>query len=232
MKITGYEKLSLQDFPEHISCIIFTQGCNFKCPFCQNSTLISFDSEHLIDEQEILDYLKLRKGILNGLTISGGEPTLQPDLKEFIIKVKQIGIDVKLDTNGTNDILLKDLIENKLVDYVAMDIKNVWNKYAMTSGIPNINTQRIENSINLLKQNLVDYEFRTTVMNEHHTLQDILKIINMIGDSKYYIQNFRDSDSVLDKSLTELTEEKLILWNQVLKHYANVSIRGIKKEDL
>ena len=231
MKIAGYEKLSLQDFPSHISCIIFTQGCNFKCPFCQNSTLISFDSEQLIDEQEILDYLKLRKDIINGLTISGGEPTLQSDLKDFILKVKQIGIDIKLDTNGTNYTLLKELVEEKLVDYVAMDIKNVWNKYATTSGISDIKIQNIENSINLLKRNLVDYEFRTTVMNEYHTLQDILEIIKLIGNSKYYIQNFKNSDCVLDKNLTELTDEKLILWNQVLKHYANVYIRGLKKED-
>ena len=231
MKIAGYEKLSLQDFPSHISCIIFTQGCNFKCPFCQNSTLIPFDSEQLTSEQEILNYLKLRKKIINGLTISGGEPTLQPDLKEFIAKVKQIGVDIKLDTNGTNYTLLKELIERKLVDYVAMDIKNVWNKYANTSGISDIKIQNIENSINLLKRNLVDYEFRTTVMNEYHSLQDILEIIKLIGNSKYYIQNFRNSECVLDKNLTELTDEKLILWNQVLKHYTNVSIRGLKKED-
>ena len=114
MRIAGYEKISLQDYPNHISCIIFTQGCNLKCPFCQNSTLIPMDTNNLIDEKEILEYLSLRKNILNGVTISGGEPTLQSDLKEFIRKIKDIGLDIKLDTNGLNFNLLKELVENKL----------------------------------------------------------------------------------------------------------------------
>ena len=190
MNIAGYEKISLQDYPNHISCIIFTQGCNMKCPFCQNSTLIPFSSNNLVDEKEIFDYLENRKGLLNGVTISGGEPTVQKDLKEFIIKVRQIGLDIKLDTNGINFPLLKDLIDNKLVDYVAMDIKNIIKKYDYTSGTVNKNMQNILNSINLLKQNKVDYEFRTTIINEHHNLQDILEIIGLIGNSKYYLQNF------------------------------------------
>ena len=231
MKIAGYEKLSLQDYPNHMSCIIFTQGCNLKCPFCQNSTLIPLESENLIPEDEILDYLKLRKDVINGVTISGGEPTLQTDLKEFIIKVKDLGLDVKLDTNGINYNLLEDLIDNKLVDYVAMDIKNIWGKYAKTSGLQKMNMENIQKSINLLKQNKVDYEFRTTIINEYHTLQDILEIINIIGDSKYYLQNFKNSAYVIDKSLTEITEDKLILWNRVLKKYTNVYIRGMEKGD-
>ena len=229
MKIAGYEKLSLQDYPNHMSSIIFTQGCNLKCPFCQNSTLIPMESENLISEDEILDYLNLRKNVINGVTISGGEPTLQPDLKDFIIKVKSFGLDVKLDTNGINYNVLKGLIDEKLVDYVAMDIKNTFEKYAKTSGIAKINEENILKSINLLKQNKVDYEFRTTVINEYHTLQDILEIIKLIGDSKYYLQNFKNSAYVIDKNLTEVTEEKLILWNQILKKHTNVFIRGMKK---
>ena len=225
MKISGFEKLSLQDYPNHISCIIFTKGCNFKCPFCQNSTLIPFDKENLIDEQEIFKYLNLRKGILNGVTISGGEPTIQPDLKSFIKEVKKLNLDVKLDTNGSNPSILQELLDEHLVDYVAMDIKNTWGKYPRTSGIESINISCVQNSINLILQSTINYEFRTTVTNEHHTLQDILEIIKIIGDSKYYIQNFRNSECVLDKSLTELSSEKLNLWNEVLKHYANVSIR-------
>ena len=227
MKIAGYEKLSLQDYPNHISCIIFTQGCNIKCPFCQNSTLIPMDAKDLVSENEIMEYLTLRKNVLNGVTISGGEPTLQKDLKEFAYKVKQIGLGVKLDTNGLNYNLLKELIEEKLVDYVAMDIKNVNSKYGKTSGVPNINMENILKSIELLKQNKVDYEFRTTVITEFHDLQDILEIIEMIGDSKYYLQNFRKSDNVPDKDLTEISEDKLLLWNEVLKKYKNVNIRGI-----
>ena len=231
MKIAGYEKISLQDYPNHISSIIFTQGCNIKCPFCQNSTLIPLEAENLIEEKEVLDYLSLRKNLLNGVTISGGEPTLQKDLKEFITKIKEIGLDVKLDTNGINYNLLKELIEEKKIDYVAMDIKNSFSKYSKTCGMAKMNMDNILNSIELLKQKRVDYEFRTTVINELHTLQDILEIIKLIGDSKYYLQNFRSSEFVLDKTLTEIPNDKLLLWNEVLKKYANVYIRGINKED-
>lgn len=229
MRIAGYEKISLQDYPDHISCIVFTQGCNLRCPFCQNSTLIPMEAENLIDENEILDYLSLRKNILNGVTISGGEPTLQTDLKDFIKKIKNIGLDIKLDTNGLNFNLLKDLIENKLIDYVAMDIKNSFNKYNQTSGIEKINIDNILNSINYLKQNKIDYEFRTTIINEYHTIQDIYNILEIIGDSKYYLQNFKNSSNVLDKNLTSFTDQKLSLWNEILRNYANVYIRGIEK---
>ena len=169
MKIAGYEKISLQDYPNHISSIIFTQGCNIKCPFCQNSTLIPLEAENLIKEKKI--------------------------------------------------------------DYVAMDIKNSFSKYSKTCGMAKMNMDNINKSIELLKENKVDYEFRTTVINELHTLQDILEIIKMIGDSKYYLQNFRSSEFVLDKTLTEIPNDKLLLWNEVLKKYANVYIRGINKED-
>ena len=230
MNIAGFEKISLQDYPNHISCIIFTQGCNMKCPFCQNSTLIPMDSKNLIPENEVLNYIESRKNFINGITISGGEPTVQNDLKDFIIKVKKIGLDIKLDTNGINYNLLEDLINNKLVDYVAMDIKNTMKKYDYTSGIVNVNLKNIMNSINLLKKNIVDYEFRTTIINEHHNLQDILEIINIIGNSKYYLQNFKISQNVIDKDLTEIPEEKILFWNEILKKYKNVYIRGIEKE--
>ena len=231
MKIAGYEKLSVQDYPNHISCIIFTQGCNLKCPFCQNSTLIPLNSENLIEEDEVLAYLSLRKNILDGVTISGGEPTLQKDLKEFIGKVRETGLDIKLDTNGINYNLLKELVEEKMIDYVAMDIKNSLSKYEKTSGVQNINMENILKSIELLKQNKIDYEFRTTIINEYHTLEDVLQIIELVGNSKYYLQNFKNSSCVLDKSLTEVPEEKLKLWNEKLKRYPNVSIRGMDKED-
>ena len=229
MKIAGYEKLSLQDFPNQISCIIFTQGCNIRCPFCQNSTLIPMDSNNLVSEKEIFNYLNLRKNIISGVTISGGEPTLQSDLESFIDKVKKMGLKIKLDTNGLNPKLLEKLIDSKKIDYVAMDIKNSLNKYSLTSGVVKINMQNILNSIELLKKGKVDYEFRTTIINEFHTLQDIFEIIKLIGNSKYYLQNFKNSEYVLDKNLTSFTEEKLVLWNEILKDYPNVYIRGIKK---
>lgn len=230
MKIAGYEKLSLQDFPNQISCIIFTQGCNIRCPFCQNSTLIPMDAKNLISEDEIFNYLNLRKNIISGVTISGGEPTLQPDLENFIDKVKDLKLKVKLDTNGLNTNLLEKLIENQKIDYVAMDIKNSLNKYGLTSGVAKINMQNILNSIELLKKGKVDYEFRTTIINEFHTLQDIIEIIKLVGNSKYYLQNFKNSEYVLDKTLTSFTEEKLVLWNEILKEYPNVYIRGMQKK--
>ena len=230
MKIAGYEKLSLQDFPNQISCIIFTQGCNIRCPFCQNSTLIPMDAKNLISEDEIFNYLNLRKNIISGVTISGGEPTLQPDLESFIDKVKDLKLKVKLDTNGLNTKLLEKLIENQKIDYVAMDIKNSLNKYSLTSGVAKINMQNILNSIELLKKGKVDYEFRTTIINEFHTLQDIIEIIKLVGNSKYYLQNFKNSEYVLDKTLTSFTEEKLVLWNEILKEYPNVYIRGMQKK--
>ena len=229
MKIAGYEKLSLQDFPNQISCIIFTQGCNIRCPFCQNSTLIPMDSNNLVSEKEIFNYLNLRKNIISGVTISGGEPTLQSDLESFIDKVKKMGLKIKIDTNGLNPKLLEKLIDSKKIDYVAMDIKNSLNKYSLTSGVVKINMQNILNSIELLKKGKVDYEFRTTIINEFHTLQDIFEIIKLIGNSKYYLQNFKNSEYVLDKNLTSFAEEKLVLWNEILKDYPNVYIRGIKK---
>ena len=228
MKIAGYEKLSVQDYPDHISCIIFTQGCNMRCPFCQNSELIPTTSTQLVDEKEILDYLTLRKNVLNGVTISGGEPTLQPDLKDFIRKVKVLGYDVKLDTNGLNNKVLEELVNEDLIDYVAMDIKNTFAKYSKTSGIENISTDNFLNSIEFLKaQKKIDYEFRTTIIEEHHSLQDVLDIINLIGDSKYFLQNFKMSEFVIDKSLHEVSDEKLLLWNEILKSHENVKIRGM-----
>lgn len=230
MKIAGYEKISLQDYPNHISCIVFTQGCNLKCPFCQNSTLIPFESNATISQDELLNYLSLRKKFLNGVTITGGEPTLQSDLKAFIIKIKSLGLDVKLDTNGTNYNLLCELINNNLVDYVAMDIKNSFNKYSKTCGLLKLNIENILNSINLLKQNKVQHEFRTTIITEYHDLQDILEIIQFIGNnSNYYLQNFKNSACVIDKTLHSFSDEKLELWNEVLKKYKNVYIRGMKK---
>jgi len=229
MKIAGLEKLSVQDYPNHISCIVFTQGCNMKCPYCQNSTLIDTDINGYISEDEVLDYLTLRKNVLNGVIISGGEPTIQSDLKNFIKKIKKIGFDVKLDTNGLNYNVLEELIEEKMVDYVAMDIKNVFGKYDLTTGIKGINIKNIQKSIELLKQKKVDYEFRTTIIAEHHTLQDIYEIVKIIGNSKYYLQNFKRSENVLDENLTGFSDEKLNLWNEIFKERKNVFIRGIDK---
>lgn len=229
MKIAGMEKITLLDYPEKLACIIFTSGCNFKCPFCQNSDLINCQNPGIISEEEVFDYLEKRKKILDGVVISGGEPTLQTDIKNFIKKTKALGLLVKLDTNGFRPDILKDLIDNKMIDYVAMDVKNALNKYDLTSGVKNINTEHILKSIAILKASNIDYEFRTTIIKEHHDIKDIEEIIKIIGkNSKYYLQNFRDSEIVIDKNLHGFSDEELISMKKYFKDKnKNLIIRGL-----
>ncbi len=227
MIIDGFEKLTLLDYPGHMACIIFTRGCNFSCSYCQNSSLIKHSSaKGLISEEEVLDYLTLRKNVLDGIVISGGEPTLQVDLIGFIKRVKELKLKVKLDTNGSNPKLIKRLIDEGLVDYVAMDIKHDLDKYEIVSKCK-INKKFIEESIKVLKNSNIDYEFRTTIIKEYHSIKDIEKIIKLVGNSKYYIQNFKLSDDVLDKSLTSFTEEELKEIQAKFKEKSNVFIRGL-----
>src|SRR5690554_5488754 len=165
MKIIGFQKTSLIDYPGKIVSIIFTQGCNFKCPYCHNSDLIFFQSvnNEYFPHDYIFSFLKKRKGLIDGVSITGGEPTLQPDLYNFIVKIKDINLNIKLDTNGSNPELIKSLIDDKLIDYIAMDIKGPLDKYECI--IDNkINTDKIIKSISLIKNSKVDYEFRTTVV--------------------------------------------------------------------
>lgn len=229
MKISGFEKLTLLDYPDKLACIVFTRGCNFRCPFCQNSQLLNnTKTSELIDEEEVFNYLNKRKNILDGIVITGGEPTLQSDLKDFVIKVKNLGLSIKLDTNGFEPNILKSLLDENLIDYVAMDIKNVFKKYYLSTGINSINTTKILKSINILKNSNIDYEFRTTIVKEHHSIEDIKSIIEIIGNSKYYIQNFVNSENVIDKSLHGFTNKELIGIQQTLnKDYPNVKVRGL-----
>ena len=175
--ISGFQKLTLVDYPGYTACLIFTQGCNFRCPFCHNSDLvIGGNNANIIDEQVIFDYLDKRKGLIDGVCISGGEPLLQKDLELFIRKIKEKGYKVKLDTNGSKPKLLKNLIDNNLLDYVAMDVKNTSNKYALTTGVKT-NIEDIKESIDILKNSKIDYEFRTTIVKELHTIEDIKEIL-------------------------------------------------------
>jgi len=227
MIIDGFQKLTLLDYPGFVACIIFTRGCNFKCSYCQNSLLISHEKKGEFSEEEIFDYLKKRKGVLDGVVISGGEPLLQSNLISFVQRVKELGLLVKIDTNGSNPKLLEQLIDNKLVDYVAMDIKNIFNKYALTIGVKT-NVDNIKHSIEILKQGKVDYEFRTTIVKELHTLEDILEIAKMVGkNSKFYLQNFELSENVLNKELHGFTREELIEIKEKLKdEYPNLEVRN------
>ena len=227
MIIDGFQKLTLLDYPGFVACIIFTRGCNFRCSYCQNSPLISYEKQGEFSEEEIFDYLKKRKGVLDGVVISGGEPLLQSNLISFVQRVKELGLLVKIDTNGSNPKLLEQLIDNKLVDYVAMDIKNIFNKYGLTIGVKT-NVDNIKKSIEILKQGKVDYEFRTTIVKELHTLEDILNIAKMVGqNSKFYLQNFELSENVLNKELHGFTREELIEIKEKLKdEYPNLEVRN------
>lgn len=208
MKINGFQKLTLLDFPGKVACIVFTPGCNFRCPFCHNASLVTHIDGERIEEEEILSYLKKRQGLLDGVVVTGGEPTLQGDLADFLGKVKALGYAVKLDTNGTSPEKLKTLVEKGLVDYVAMDIKNTAAKYPVTAGCGSAVLGKVEESIDFLLADTVDYEFRTTVTAELHTPQDIGDIAKRIkGAKRYFLQNFIDSGDIVSPGNSPVTPQ-------------------------
>ena len=229
MKIGGLIKMTLLDYPEHVACSVFLKGCNFRCPFCYNSSLIEMeDSSNCLSEDDLFTFLKTRVNKLDGVAISGGEPLLQPNIVDFIKKIKNMGFKVKLDTNGTSPKILNRLIKEKLIDYVAMDIKNCIEKYPMTAGC-NLNTDNILQSIEILLKGDVDYEFRTTVVKELHEVSDFKKIGLMIeGARKYYLQSFLAKESVLDQSLHAYSKEELQECINAVKDYVKIAeLRGI-----
>lgn len=199
MRIAGLQKSSLIDYPEKIACIVFTQGCNFRCGYCHNPELFE-NKEPLISLEAFFDFLKSRQGKLDGVVITGGEPTLQKDLKEFIKNIKDLGFLVKLDSNGTNYEVLKDLVNENLLDYIAMDIKAPIDKYEFIVNC-NVNIENIKKSINLIKNSGIDYEFRTTVLKSQLSYEDFEKIGQLIsGAKRYYLQKFVPS-KILDETL-------------------------------
>ena len=227
MKIAGLEKFSGVDFDGKLACTVFLPGCNFRCPFCHNSPLV-ISNEDNISEQEFFTFLNERKSMLNGVCISGGEPTLHKDLPELIKKIKDLGFSVKLDTNGTNPQMLEYLIENKLIDYVAMDIKNSFVMYSLTVGVNKINLEPIKQSIKMLLKNKVDYEFRTTLIKQYHTVDDIVTCaLEIEGAKKLYLQKFKDSENCLQKGLTAVSQEDAELYKDIFSDYVeNVYLRG------
>lgn len=199
MKISGLVKTSLIDYPGKIAAVVFTQGCNFRCGFCHNPDLLPIENKALeIPEEEVLDFLSGRKGILDGLVVTGGEPTIQKDLPEFLKKLKDMGFLIKLDSNGSNPEILKKLFDEKLLDYVAMDIKGTYEEYEKICGYNNI--KAIQESVGLIMNSGVEYEFRTTVLPAFHKPSDFEEIGKMIkGAKKYTIQGFRP-EIVLEKN--------------------------------
>ena len=220
IEIGGFQKTTLIDYPGRVACTIFLIGCNFRCPFCYSAELVlpeKIKNQPRISEKELFDFLRERQGLLEGIVICGGEPTINKDLPEFIKKIKNLGFLVKLDTNGSNPEMLKKLIDENLVDYVAMDIKAPKEKYEMAAGVK-INLADIEKSIKILKAGEVDFEFRMTVVPTLHTKEDIIRIAKWISPAKKFsLQNFR-AEKTLNPGFAKI------------KPYPDEFLESIKKE--
>jgi len=230
MKIYGLNKTTLLDYPGQVACTLFTGGCNFRCLFCHNSSLVtSPESQILIDESSIFSFLKSRKKILKGVCITGGEPTLNSDLKTFISKIKDLGFLVKLDTNGYKPKVISDLFENNLIDMVAMDIKSSPDQYASICGLKTIDMSIINESINILKSNEIPYEFRTTIVKDLFSDEIIIEIGQWLkGDSNYYLQSFVSSENVMKKGHLEPDADIMSHYKDLLLPYLpNTKLRGI-----
>ena len=229
MKIHGLQKMTLLDFPGHVACTVFLGGCDLRCPYCHNYELATGKVPPVMEEEELFAFLAKRKGLLDGVAITGGEPCLHRDLPEFIAKIRKMGFSVKLDTNGTHPAVLAEVLERGLVEYVAMDVKNSPDKYAMTAGLQTLDIGPIRESIELLKNAGIEYEFRTTVVDELHEAGDFEEIGRWIeGARHYFLQCFTDRDTVPFEGLSAPSKEKLEACAAVVSKYVkDVQIRGV-----
>lgn len=230
VKVHGFNKLTLLDYPGRLACTIFLGHCNFRCPFCHNAGLVlEPENEPVIPIEEILGTLKKRKGILDGVCITGGEPTVHKKLPEFIQQIKKMDYSVKLDTNGTNPQMVQDMVKAGLVDYVAMDIKNAPDKYGETAGIARVDLEAVNETVEFLKSGKVDYEFRTTVPRELHKKEDFLKIRKWLsGSRRYFLQAYKESEQVIHPVYSSYSREQLENFRQLLlEEISQVEIRGI-----
>ena len=226
MKISGIQKLTLLDFPGKVACTIFTPGCNLRCPFCHNATLV-FSCTDEIGEERVLAFLNKRVGILDGICVTGGEPLLQKDIAAFLRKVKALGYQIKLDTNGTFPDRLQPLLEEQLVDYVAMDIKASPANYDTATGVAT-DLEKIRRSVELLKQSGVAHEFRTTTVKGIHTAADFAAIAQWLqGEENYYIQQYKIADDMIGAPFESFTKEELDAFAAIMKPAVkNVGVRG------
>ncbi len=226
MNICGFQKLTLLDYPGHLAATIFTGGCQFRCPFCHNSSLLA--PESFVDEEEILHFLQKRAGILEGVCLSGGEPTLQDDLPLFAEKIRRLGYQIKLDTNGYRPDVLKDLVTHHLLDYVAMDIKSSPLRYQTVSAFPSLDFSHIQSSVDFLRQNFLPIAFRTTVGTGMHQREDFLAIGEWLaGDSTYYLQAYQDSENVLTRVFSSPSPKELEEFRTILFPFLpHIHIRG------
>ena len=229
MQIHGLNKTTLLDYPGRVACTVFTGACNFRCPFCQNADLVLNPmSQPLIPEEEVLRHVDKRKGIITGVCITGGEPTLNDGLADFIHKLKERGLFVKLDSNGYRPEVLKSLVNDGLVDYIAMDIKSSPRRYSEAAGV-DVDVNKIRESVEFIMASGTDYEFRTTTVRELHDRETFREIGEFIkGADKYFLQGYVDSERVIHPGFTAYSEAELKGFKELLEGYVKkVWIRGV-----
>ena len=228
MVIHGLQKMTLVDYPGRVAAILFTGACNFRCPFCQNASLVlSPDTEPVIPDDEIFSYLHKRKGMLDGVVVTGGEPTIQKDLLPFLLRLKDEGYAVKLDTNGYRPDVVRAAVEGGCIDYLAMDVKNSLGKYPMTTGIPDLDTVPVKESISYLAEGRIPYEFRTTVVHELHSPEDFEEIGAMCSSCpSFFLQSYSDAGDIICPGFTAPSSEEMDTYIAILRKYiGNVQIR-------
>lgn len=228
MHINGIQKLTLLDYPGKVACTVFLAGCDLRCPYCHNSELWSASAPAVMDDEELLAFLKKRRGMLDGVAFTGGEALLRPELPELMQKIKEMGYCVKLDSNGTHPEKLRALIDARLVDYVAMDIKNDLDRYGETCGKPEMDITPIKRSISLLLEGRVSHEFRTTVVRELHDEESFINIARLIeGAENYYLQPFVDRDTVIFAGFHAPEEDEMKRYLEIVApHVKHAEIRG------
>ncbi len=224
----GLQKMTLLDFPGKVACTVFLGGCDFRCPFCHNYELADGSARPVMDEAALMAFLEKRRGLLDGVAITGGEPCLRPDLPDLMRRIRGLGFAVKLDTNGTHPALLDGILREGMADYVAMDVKNSPEKYARTAGLGELDLTPIRRSVELLKAGGVDYEFRTTVVDELHEAADFEAIGAWIaGARRWFMQPFTDRDTVPYGGLHAPSAQKMEAWLGIMKRFVPDSrIRG------
>ena len=234
MKIAGLQKLTLLDFPGKVACTVFTNGCNYRCPYCHNASLVltgnTQSADAYLDMEEITDFLEKRKGIIDGVVITGGEPTIQRGLEYMLEKIRKYDVSIKLDTNGSNPEVLRRLIAKNFIDYIAMDIKNSPSKYGKTAGLSAIDLDSIKESVKIVMESGKDYEFRTTLVKGIHEIEDIEDIAQWIsGAEKYFLQQFKDSgDLIKPDGLAPFSTEEMNDYADAARQFVEtVQLRGI-----
>lgn len=229
MKIHGFQKLTLLDYPGHTACTVFLAGCDLRCPFCHNAGLLDASAPPVMDDAELIAFLRKRAGLLDGVVFTGGEPLLNRDLPEVMEKIRGMGFRIKLDTNGMHPEALRTVLDGGLADYAAMDIKNSRDRYAASVGLDTVDLGRIDRSISLLMDRAPDYEFRTTVVDRMHDEESFRDIGQWIrGAKRYYLQAFTDRDSVPVRGLSAPDAERMERYASIVRPFVGeVSLRGV-----